>query len=475
MNRGRLLYQLEFPWVPAPCELGGWRIIGPSFLREGYSDWYPVMRGQRAVMRAMIIHSSYWAPQQVDEFRSFLRRQLEPLVHSGLPGVAPLLDWGIEPGYHPPPPGPDWDDVVRYTLENRPGYAWYVQEHDWEVRTLAEHSQLGLPWEEAEELLNTLAQTLARAHAHNLFLRPEPGTVLLTPTGPSLLLHAPASSYTMFTAACRTWLGPPRCPRICPPEEWHNFEPQFGPATDQYRLAAIAFHLWCGRWPFGEETDWHAFAPQWYSQGDQRTVLPADIPDALGNVLLRALSPDPRARHPSVEALRVPARRQNHPVPAELALAVSSGDLEWTRELLAAGADPNQCHRGRHLLALEMADPVRAALIEAGSWAPALHDQLLLWAVDRDRPDLVRALVRSGADPDADTVFGTPLQMAAVLGRRELVETLLELGAQRERGSARGPSYLPRELAVEAGHPEVAQLLVGEKPGPQCAAEGPAP
>lgn len=71
---------------------------------------------------------------------------------------------------------------------------------------------------------------------------------------------------------------------------------------------------------------------------------------------------------------------------------------------------------------------------------------------DEERADVVRALLRAGADPRlSNTLDETPLMVASEIGNTEAVDVLLEAGADPEEGLA---------AASRAGHTELVEKLL---------------
>lgn len=83
----------------------------------------------------------------------------------------------------------------------------------------------------------------------------------------------------------------------------------------------------------------------------------------------------------------------------------------------------------------------------------------LLWATHAVDHELVRALLKSGANPNAVNQYGaTPLAEAVKLGDLPLVTLLLDAGADVRVGNADGQT--PLMLAASIGLTEVAKLLI---------------
>jgi uncharacterized protein len=121
-----------------------------------------------------------------------------------------------------------------------------------------------------------------------------------------------------------------------------------------------------------------------------------------------------------------------------LGLASYFGHLDVVRLLLQRGADPNRAAR----------NSLRAA---------PLHS-----AVAANHFEIARLLLEHGAAVDADEQGGlTALHVAAENGSVELVKLLREHGA---RPVAADNGQTPYDLAVQAGHREVAELLEGSPP-----------
>lgn len=155
------------------------------------------------------------------------------------------------------------------------------------------------------------------------------------------------------------------------------------------------------------------------------------------------------------ETLGNPAGFPNEPLPLDvfgpagsvLEYAIYHSPLTLVRELLAAGANPNPpsaLHAGfPPLLAV-------LAKVNARSGSRARTDV----------PDLLRLLLRYGADPNQRGLNDwTALHMAASERSVEAIRILVEAGADPTLRTRIDDCLTPREEAERAGNHEIARLL----------------
>jgi len=152
----------------------------------------------------------------------------------------------------------------------------------------------------------------------------------------------------------------------------------------------------------------------------------------------------------------------------ELLSYAKSAELEEARVemidlLLANGANPN----GRYLrdIALGLVDSpiVLERLIKAGADVNAKDengDSALHVAIRGAEKATFEMLAANGANLEARSQLGTPLQLAVRLGRKDIVELLLRLGAQTQDRDPNSHIGTCLEIAREYGYKEIEQLLL---------------
>ena len=169
-------------------------------------------------------------------------------------------------------------------------------------------------------------------------------------------------------------------------------------------------------------------------------------------------------------AVDATADNQNGP----LHMAAVSGRVEQTRDLLAAGADPNLLGKsGKPLVILlqqlfepQQSFPLIDMLLEAGA-DPTLPDSqgavALTVAADRGDQRLAERLVAAGGSLDARTL-NTALARAVSYRKPESAELLLSLGADANARGMQGMSLLEEAARRDAVDVAAALLDAGASP-----------
>lgn len=153
---------------------------------------------------------------------------------------------------------------------------------------------------------------------------------------------------------------------------------------------------------------------------------------------------------------------------APLAAAIENRDLEMVRLLLDAGADPNcdETHRKHcpiHLASYSNIPPIVELLVDRGARVneATLADRRatpLHIAAARGYRELIQTLLRLGADPEARAADGfTPLHSASASGQLGSAVALVEDGADWTVRTALGAT--PLQLAQDKGHSFIVEYL----------------
>ncbi|HBY59846.1 MAG TPA: hypothetical protein DEH78_08470, partial [Solibacterales bacterium] len=182
-------------------------------------------------------------------------------------------------------------------------------------------------------------------------------------------------------------------------------------------------------------------------------------------------------------SLVLPAQIPDLRPPTPLFGAVLSNDTQSVKQLLAAGADPNeQRFVGSQAILFAVVNgnlEMTRALLERGADAKTtdMHGSTtLMWAAGADTPNvaLVDALLKQGVDPNARNQMGeTALTWASRRGNVSMVERLKAAGARDTEAVRRsvesavavlqksGPQFVKVSGCVSCHHQSLPQMMYG--------------
>ncbi|MBN8223307.1 MAG: ankyrin repeat domain-containing protein [Xanthomonadales bacterium] len=144
-------------------------------------------------------------------------------------------------------------------------------------------------------------------------------------------------------------------------------------------------------------------------------------------------------------------------------VAVNTGDLKPLRKCLASGINPDSPERdnfGRTLLFRhELPSSVAKVLLDAKANARA-WDANGFTPLHNANIEVARLLLARGADIEAreHQFLGTPLLTQAAMGRADMVEFLLDHGANVDAQTNQGGTAL--STAQTAGHTDVCDVII---------------
>ena len=271
-------------------------------------------------------------------------REAKSLAQLSHPNIVKVHDYG------------DHEGVPYLVMEYLPG------------GTLKE--RLGKPMlpAEAARLLVPIARALAYAHQEHIIHRDvKPANILITRSGEPMLTDFGIAkildqSGDGATALTSTGVGM-GTPDYMAPEQWTN---QVTPQTDVYALGVVFFEMVTGRRPFTADTPAAVLIKQAQDPLPRPKLLVPSLPDAVEQILYKALAKSPAERYPTMAAF------------ADALEGLRAGGAETTHGLAATpsapGARPQRgAARGRPWLwvaigAVGLGALVIVALAAFGVW-----------------------------------------------------------------------------------------------------------
>ncbi|MCH9647165.1 MAG: ankyrin repeat domain-containing protein [Deltaproteobacteria bacterium] len=138
-------------------------------------------------------------------------------------------------------------------------------------------------------------------------------------------------------------------------------------------------------------------------------------------------------------------------------------DPEIFAVLLEAGVPASQIRMARLLFSTRAGDAraLRTLLADGGGFdvSGISETPLLFVATSTNQVEIVRELLKRGADPNSQASdTSTPLMWAALGGHSQLVKVFLEAGANPSASRSYGDTALAS--AIQGGHPDIAEILL---------------
>ncbi len=164
-----------------------------------------------------------------------------------------------------------------------------------------------------------------------------------------------------------------------------------------------------------------------------------------------------------------------------LSLACTNRNTAMTEALLKAGADPNATlltgetvlMTAAHTGDLDTVDVLLKYGANVNTKEPIRQQTALMWAIGKNHIEIVRKLVKQGADVHAETTLGfTPLFFAVRAGNWEAAKMFLDAGADPSAISKDEYALSVLHIAVHRGHGDVAALLLDRGADPNYDAPG---
>ena len=274
-----------------PENVGGYRILG-ELGRGGMGVVYLARRDGEAEIALKVLKPALVSPTMLARFR----REAKVLAMLDHPGIARLIDTGVDPTASGPRPWLAMDRIEGVNLA-----AWGRESRSIEERL---------------EMLARVADAVEHAHGHEIVHRDlKPENVLVRADGRPVVLDFGVARLTDSDVRATTVMTSAGLIvgtiRYMSPEQAEGRPDGIGPRSDVYALGVLAYELLARRMPYEipEHSVHRALVAVMTSPPGDMTELPAPIRGRMERVLRAALAKNPERRTASAGAFAADLRR----------------------------------------------------------------------------------------------------------------------------------------------------------------------
>jgi serine/threonine protein kinase/Tol biopolymer transport system component len=212
------------------------------------------------------IRRGAFPPDQLDGILKRFEREAKALAKLSHPNIVRVLDYG------------EHEDSPYLVMEYLP------------AGTLKYRLGKPMPWQDAVRLLIPIAHALEYAHEHDVIHRDiKPSNILLTEKGQPMLTDfgiAKVLEVKETTSLTSTGIGL-GTPEYMSPEQWTG---QTTPQSDIYSLGVVFYEMVTGHKPYEADTPAEILLKQAYEPLPRPKSYVRNLPDAVENVILKALA-----------------------------------------------------------------------------------------------------------------------------------------------------------------------------------------
>ncbi|MEZ0396746.1 MAG: serine/threonine-protein kinase [Anaerolineales bacterium] len=224
-----------------------------------------------------VIRKDAFPPEQLERILKRFEREAKALARLTHPNIVSIIDYG------------DHEGAPYLVMPFLPG------------GTLKQSLGKPLPWREAVQLILPVAHALAFAHSQGIVHRDvKPANILTTLSGEPMLTDFGIAKI-LEDAEGQTLTGTGvgiGTPEYMAPEQWTG---QAGPQADVYSLGVVFYELVTGRKPYTADTPAAVLLKQSSEPLPRPRQFARDLPEAVEQVLFKALAKSPQARYPSMD------------------------------------------------------------------------------------------------------------------------------------------------------------------------------